>query len=73
MSYIACSNAIASVIVNDYFDFAFGTDTINIADKPIPRGTIKSDSALLLTLIIYVSELAVACFIDNPALRFIYK
>ncbi len=36
------------MVVNDYFDWANGTDMINAPDKPLPSGRIQPETTLLL-------------------------
>lgn len=69
MSLMSGGVAVASVVVNDYFDYAAGVDGVNAPDKPIPSGTIAPDAALLLSSVIYVAVLAVACLMEPSGLR----
>ena len=66
---IAAGVAVGSVVVNDYFDFLVGVDTINSPDRPLPSGIIRPDIALLITLLFYVSVLVAGCLMEPPALR----
>ncbi len=40
--------AAGSCLINDYFDFASGTDQLNAPHKPLPSGTVKPDVAVLV-------------------------
>lgn len=40
MALISMSVAVASCVVNDYFDFAAGVDALNAPNKVTPRTTI---------------------------------
>lgn len=37
MAFVSCGIAVSSVVVNDYFDFRLGVDTVNAPEKPLPR------------------------------------
>lgn len=62
--------AVASVVINDYFDFAAGTDAPS-SDKPLPSGAVTPDVALLLSGGLYFAVLFAACCIDHRPLRFV--
>ncbi len=36
------------MVINDYFDWASGTDVINAPDKPLPSGLVKPDMVVLI-------------------------
>lgn len=40
MAFVSCGIAVSSVVVNDYFDFRLGVDTVNAPEKPLPRCVI---------------------------------
>lgn len=67
MSLISGGVAVASVIVNDYFDYP--VDLRNAPHKPLPSGRVKPDMALLFSSGIYMSVLIAACFMESPQLR----
>eukprot|EP00210_Caulerpa_lentillifera_P008218 g7846.t1 len=69
MASISAGVAVASVIVNDYFDFISGVDSVNEPTKPLPSGVIRPDYALLITLVLYVGVLVVGCVMEPPLLR----
>ncbi|KAK9814843.1 hypothetical protein WJX72_012464 [[Myrmecia] bisecta] len=71
MSLLSSGVAVASVVVNDYFDFASGVDGVNSPDKPLPSGTIRPDGALLFASVIYIGVLMAACLMEPPLLRLI--
>ena len=37
MAFVSCGIAVSSVVVNDYFDFRLGVDSMNAPEKPLPR------------------------------------
>ena len=69
MALIAAGVAVGSVVVNDYFDFLVGVDSINAPDRPLPSGVIRPDIALLITMLFYISVLVAGCLMEPPALR----
>eukprot|EP00884_Botryococcus_braunii_P019568 jgi/Botrbrau1/6295/Bobra.0339s0006.1 len=71
MSLISMSIAVASCVVNDYFDFAAGVDVINAPNKPLPSGTVPPDGALLFSFILYMWVLIAGCLLEPPLLRMI--
>lgn len=71
VSFVSGGVTIASVMINDYFDFINGVDRINSPDKPLPSGLIRPDIAILLTLMLYVAVLVAGCVMEPPALRMI--
>lgn len=71
MALISGGVAVASVIVNDYFDFISGVDSINEPTKPLPSGLIRPDFALLITLVLYVAVLVAGCIMEPALLRWI--
>lgn len=67
MSLISAGIAVASVVVNDYFDLKL--DTTNAPDKPLPSGAIAPDAALLLSSVLYCGCLIAACLMEPSRLR----
>ncbi len=67
MSLVSGGVAVASVVVNDYFDYP--VDLRNAPHKPLPSGRVKPDVALLFSSAIYCAVLIGACFMDNAAQR----
>eukprot|EP00197_Chlamydomonas_leiostraca_P013844 CAMPEP_0202867674 /NCGR_PEP_ID=MMETSP1391-20130828/9561_1 /ASSEMBLY_ACC=CAM_ASM_000867 /TAXON_ID=1034604 /ORGANISM="Chlamydomonas leiostraca, Strain SAG 11-49" /LENGTH=313 /DNA_ID=CAMNT_0049547737 /DNA_START=559 /DNA_END=1500 /DNA_ORIENTATION=+ len=59
----------ASMMINDYFDWASGTDIINSPNKPLPAGHVTPDRAVLVASSLYVAVLIIACCMPSPALR----
>jgi 4-hydroxybenzoate polyprenyltransferase len=37
IAMVSAGIAVSSVVVNDYFDFRLGVDTLNAPEKPLPR------------------------------------
>lgn len=71
MAFVSCGIAVSSVVVNDYFDFRLGVDTVNAPEKPLPSGKITPDGALLFASCIYIAVLIVACTLPDTILRLI--
>lgn len=71
MSLVSGGVAVASCVVNDYFDFASGVDVQNSPDKPLPSGRVKPDLALLLSFALYVAVLTAACLLEPRTVRVI--
>eukprot|EP00887_Chlorella_sp_A99_P000170 scaffold13.g170.t1 len=69
MAAASAGIALASCIVNDYFDARI--DALNDASKPIPSGAVTPDGALLLASCMYVALLAGACLLPSPGLRLV--
>lgn len=70
MSLIACGVTVASMMINDYFDYASGVDNrCNKPHKPLPSGLVSPDVAVLGSALIYVVVLCAACALGSPALR----
>ncbi|CAL8467253.1 g6789 [Coccomyxa elongata] len=69
MSAISGSIAVASCVLNDFFDYA--VDVINEPNKPLPRGSVPLDGALLLSFCLYSAVLISACILEPPLLRFV--
>lgn len=67
ISLLSGGVAVASVVVNDYFDFK--VDAANAPHKPLPSGAVAPDIALLLSSVIYCSVLIVACLLEPSMLR----
>eukprot|EP00878_Enallax_costatus_P013516 GHUV01014131.1.p1 GENE.GHUV01014131.1~~GHUV01014131.1.p1 ORF type:complete len:323 (+),score=89.08 GHUV01014131.1:812-1780(+) len=67
MGLISGGMAVASVVVNDYFDLKI--DATNAPDKPLPSGAITPDAALLLSSLIYCCCLIAACLMEPSRLR----
>ncbi len=61
--------SVASVVINDYFDLRL--DTKNAPHKPLPSGAVAVDKALLLSSMIYVGILMVACLMEQTQLRLV--
>jgi len=68
---ISSSIALASCVVNDYFDFTTGLDTLNAPNKPLPSGAVASELALAVGAAAYIAVLTIACLLPDPRLRFI--
>lgn len=68
-SLMSCGVAMASMAINDYFDFAAGVDVSNSPNKPIPSGSVSPDAAVLFSSVVYSAVLCCACFMDFPSLR----
>lgn len=60
---------IASMLINDYFDWASGADVVNAPHKPLPAGLVLPDRAVLVAAGVYMAVLTMACLIPSPALR----
>lgn len=71
MSLLSGGVAVASVIVNDYFDYASGVDVTNAPSKPLPSGVVPPDGALLLSSVLYMTVLVAACCMEPLLLRII--
>lgn len=69
VSLLSSSVAAASMVVNDYFDFRSGADAVNSPQKPLPRGLVTPDGALLFGFVLYVGVLLATCFMGQPLLR----
>ncbi|CAK0787933.1 hypothetical protein CVIRNUC_011155 [Coccomyxa viridis] len=69
LSAIAGSIAVASCVLNDFFDYS--VDVINEPSKPLPRHAVPLEGALLLSFVLYSSVLIAACILEPPALRLI--
>eukprot|EP00879_Flechtneria_rotunda_P001584 GHRR01001743.1.p1 GENE.GHRR01001743.1~~GHRR01001743.1.p1 ORF type:complete len:404 (+),score=95.94 GHRR01001743.1:144-1355(+) len=67
MGIISGGIAVASVVVNDYFDLK--VDATNAPDKPLPSGAIAPDAALLLSSLLYCACLIAACLMEPTRLR----
>lgn len=67
MSLISAGIALASCVVNDYFDRL--VDATNAPDKPLPSGAIAPDAALLLSSVLYCGCLIAACLMEPSRLR----
>lgn len=67
--FIASGVSVASVVVNDYFDYRSGADVINSPQKPLPSGLIEPDRALLFSSALYIAVLIATCFMAQSALR----
>ncbi|WIA21293.1 hypothetical protein OEZ85_000526 [Tetradesmus obliquus] len=67
MGLISGGMAIASCVVNDYFDLKI--DASNAPDKPLPSGAIAPDAALLLSSLLYCGCLIAACLMEPSRLR----
>eukprot|EP00775_Hariotina_reticulata_P009119 gene9119-9288_t len=67
MGLISGSIAVASVVVNDYFDLKI--DATNAPDKPLPSGAIAPDTAILLSCLLYCGCLIAACLMEPSRLR----
>lgn len=61
--------AVASCIINDYFDYLTGVDGMNASHKPLPAGTVPPDGPLLLASTTYISLLAATCFVRSAGVR----
>jgi 4-hydroxybenzoate polyprenyltransferase len=44
----AAGVTLASMVINDYFDWRSGADVVNAPHKPLPSGIAKPDIAVLL-------------------------
>ncbi|KAK9838465.1 hypothetical protein WJX81_001046 [Elliptochloris bilobata] len=67
MALLSGGVAVASCVVNDYFDLR--SDTINAPHKPLPSGIVPPDGALLLASSVYIAVLVAACLMEPPLLR----
>eukprot|EP00882_Tetradesmus_deserticola_P001428 GHRQ01001544.1.p1 GENE.GHRQ01001544.1~~GHRQ01001544.1.p1 ORF type:complete len:398 (+),score=162.08 GHRQ01001544.1:442-1635(+) len=67
MGLISGGMAVASCVVNDYFDLKI--DASNAPDKPLPSGAIAPDAALLLSSLLYCGCLIAACLMEPSRLR----
>jgi 4-hydroxybenzoate polyprenyltransferase len=67
MSLVSGGVAVASVVVNDYFDYP--VDLRNAPHKPLPSGHVAPDVALLFSSAIYCAVLIGACFMENATQR----
>lgn len=67
VSLLSGGVAVASVVVNDYFDYK--VDAQNAPTKPLPSGAVAPDVALLLSSIIYCAVLITACLMEPSGLR----
>ncbi|KAF8056478.1 digeranylgeranylglyceryl phosphate synthase [Scenedesmus sp. PABB004] len=67
MAAISGAMAVASVVVNDYFDRAI--DATNAPHKPLPSGAVAPDAALLLSSCLYCGCLIAACLLEPSGLR----
>lgn len=61
--------ALASMVVNDYFDR--GADAVNAPHKPLPSGRVPPDGALLFGGGLYLATLVAAAWMEPAALRFL--
>jgi geranylgeranylglycerol-phosphate geranylgeranyltransferase len=71
VSLLSSSVAAASMVLNDYFDFRSGADVVNAPQKPLPRGLVTPDGALLFGFVLYIGVLLAACFMGELALRIV--
>lgn len=69
MGAVSAAIAMASCVLNDYFDFAAGVDSLNAPTKPLPSGAVPSELALLAGSAAYVTVLLTACFLPDPRMR----
>ena len=63
--------SVASCIVNDFFDYAIGTDTLNAPDRPLPAGEIPPDHVIGVGLGCYVLVLMITALFSDFRLRFV--
>jgi len=66
---ISAGVSVASMVINDYFDFRSGVDMVNRPTKPLPSGEVPADLAVLMSSAIYMAVLIAACMLQSPALR----
>lgn len=57
--------ALASCLLNSYFDFAAGVDQ----EGPLPSGKVSPEKALFLSLVMYLACFTAIAFLDPPPLR----
>eukprot|EP00951_Prasinocladus_malaysianus_P005085 scaffold36193_cov49-Prasinocladus_malaysianus.AAC.2 len=61
--------SVASMLINDYFDWASGVDGVNAPTKPLVSGEVSPNAVLLTSLYMYSAILAAACLMDSLTLR----
>jgi geranylgeranylglycerol-phosphate geranylgeranyltransferase len=71
VGFITASIAMASCIMNDYFDFTAGTDAINAPQKPLPAGKVPPELAVAVGAGSYICILLIAMLINDYRLRLI--
>ncbi|XRA97524.1 UbiA prenyltransferase family [Pycnococcus provasolii] len=57
--------ALASCLLNSYFDFAAGVDQ----EGPLPSGKVSPEKALFLSFVMYLACFTAIAFLDPPPLR----
>ena len=71
MAAVSAAMAMASCLVNDYFDFAAGIDGINTPTKPLPSGAVTPEHAVLVGGSAYIVVLLATSLISDARVRFV--